>query len=54
MSADSEIRESIKRLKQTMRDARRLKKELASQIRELDETLKRNKEATRKSKKSGP
>ncbi len=53
MSADSEIRESIERLKQTMRDAKRLKKELASQIREIDEKLKRNKEATSKSKKTG-
>ena len=53
VSADSAIRESIERLKQTIRDAKRLKKELASQIREL-ERLKRNKEATRKAKKSGP
>jgi len=37
-------------LNQTMRDAKRLKKELASQIRKIDKKLKRNKEATRKAK----
>ncbi len=40
-------------LKQTMRDAKRLRKELASQIRELDAKLKRNKDTTSKSKKTG-
>jgi prefoldin subunit 5 len=48
VSADSEIRESIERLKQTIRDAKRLKKELASQIRELDQRLKRSREARTK------
>ena len=53
VSADSEIRESLESLKQTIHDAKRLKKELASQISEL-ERLKRKKEAKRRSKKSGP
>ncbi len=53
MSTDSEIRDSIEMLRQTMRDAKRLRKELASQIKEIDEKLKRNKEATSKSKKTG-
>ncbi len=54
MSTDSEIRESIERLRQTIRDAKRLKEELASQIRELHETLKKSKPARRKSKKTRP
>ncbi len=54
MSTDPEIRESIEKLKQAIGDARRLKKELASQLRELHETLKRNKQPRRKSKKTGP
>lgn len=41
MSTHSEIQQNIEVLKQTMRDAKRLKKELASQIGALDEKLKR-------------
>lgn len=41
MSSDSEIGHNIEVLKQTMRDAKQIKKELAAQIRALDEKLKR-------------
>jgi F0F1-type ATP synthase membrane subunit b/b' len=39
MSRESDIRENIESLMQTIRDAKRLKKELALQIKELDARL---------------